>query len=136
MKFTIEQLLSLQQGLVALDSAYQRIIGEGKSAQAVSLRYDLPKQTRVDNGLRLSRIEPVLAIYNKQREELVKKYGTVVGEEFKVSPQHQIAFSEENRELLAAEVELDLPALKLDDLKLDANPVPGVVLSLLAPLIP
>ncbi len=134
MKLTIEQWAGVRAALLALDGSYERVIDDGKNKRVVITRYSLPKHVRIDNGSRLWLLEAPLKAYDTQREELVKQYGKVIGEEFKVPPEALVEFNREKNELLAVEVELDLSELDFEDLNLDENPIASAVLCMLEPI--
>ncbi len=136
MKLTIEKCIALQNGLRSLDVMYDKVIEDGKnSKKVVSSCYDLSKKVIIENGIRLARLEAPIKQYQTINNELIQKYGKAIGDEFKVPPENMIAYKKEDREALDVEVEVDLPMLNFDDLKIaEPNPIPGLVLALLEPI--
>lgn len=135
MKLRSEQWLNIRQALLALDQPYEKLIEEGRSKKIMNARFEFSKAFRIKLGGMLHQLQGLSDSVQREQDNLLRKYGGVVEGEFRVQPEKWPDWNEEKRELLDAEVSLDLDEIGEDDLKLDANPIPVSVLALLQPVM-
>jgi len=131
MKMTVQAMIDLQKGLMALDG-YDKVIKDGEREKTARVYYELGGGLRLLIARNLNRIEPELKALEKARNETFMQYSN--GEN-RISPDKAVDFMKAERALLDNEVEVELIEIDQTELKLDKNPIPGTVLSVLIPLL-
>ncbi len=99
MKVNLEKLVASAKALGVLG---------GDTTLDVKTKYSIARNIRV--------IEPELTLYDKQRIEIVKKYGVKIDgtENYQVLPENIGTFSAEIKDLLGVEVEIDIRKVAID----------------------
>lgn len=132
MQITIDKALSLRAGLTALDG-YNKIIKNGENESTAVVPFKLSGVMRMTIARNISRLEQPLADYNKARNEVIKSLAGPDGNA--VPPEKLAEFLAQDVGMRKQETELSLTKLKVADLNLDDNPIPGSVLAMLLDLV-
>lgn len=125
---TVEQIVNISTALEALDR-YDRVSSDGK---VVSMPYVFELRTRLDIAHDLEEARAVRRAYQAAVQARIAK---MAGGGAAVPPDQQGAWVVENEAMLRASSGVRLRRIKISDLKLDENPVPATVLSVLLPIL-
>ena len=125
---TIDQAIGVMRALGQLD----RYEVQDKDGKAVSIPYKFSGALRYLIASDLDLATTAARQYQTAVNALVMQ---ISGGGNKVPDELLPKFNEENNKLLAAPAGVILRKIKLDDLKLDENPIPVSVLSVLMPII-
>lgn len=140
-KITMEQADRVLNGLTALDG-YPKVIKDGGQDKAVTISYELSGNTRKLIAKDMDLVMPALKRYGKVRQGLVKQYldrdtvPDVRSDEYaKLAATEKFKqLSDELQKLLDQPIDEELTKISDADLKLDVNPIPPSVLSMLSPI--
>ena len=126
----------LLASLNALDGS-ERVVDQGKEAPAkvVRLSYDFAGKTRFAISRNIAALKATVQVLDDTRTMLIKQAAGGAMEIKSDEKDKQAAFLKLWSDALAQPVMLDLQRLKEEDLKLDANPIPGTVLAGLTPIL-
>lgn len=137
MKITVKTALEMLNAIGQLDS-YQN------GADKPTL-YRYGGDTRLQIAITRRKLRQISEDFTDARNALLLEVSDGVGElpalpleqgeERRKALRQHVSFNERERELLLAEVELDVKALSIEALKLEDNPIPATVLDLLGDLI-
>lgn len=130
MLISISDLQRLNNGLLALDG-YDEAVGAGDNARVVRKFFKLG-EVRQTIAINLNRVKPVLEAHLKAHNELIQELSDGKG---KVPDDKMPRFTDAYQKMLASEQEVDLMPIKISELALDDNPIPGSVLAAIAPVI-
>jgi len=134
-KLKVSDLLALQQGLAAFDGQ-QKVVPQGDApAKVVLVPYELSGKTRWIIAQNLAALQPQVKAADDARNALVKQIGGEAGTIAAVDSAKVSKFTAAYNEILAQPLTVELTKVKLEDLKLDANPLPPTLLSSLNPII-
>lgn len=128
MKLSIQAASNLASGLRALDG-YQKLTSDGKP---VTEYFKLDGDVRLNIAIGLNRLDSVLAVFNKARQDVVRSFAGDTGQ---IPPEKMAEFVAAEQSMLAAEQDIDLGTIPKAALRLEENPIPGTVLSLIVPLL-
>jgi len=143
MKLKTRTASELLAGLGALDG-YQRIIKDGDKETAVLVPYKIDGAARRIIFRNMARLKPELEEFNKVSQDLFRQ---ISGGRDVLDPKENpadgpllTAYNAQNRDLLDADIEVDLKMILLSrllggDNEKALNNIPGSVLALLAPII-
>lgn len=131
MKLTLESALTIAAGLRGLDG-YDRIAKDGERERIVREFYKLGGGLRLSIAKNLNKLDAVQGAYQKASADLMASMIDGKGE---VPPARKAELAKEDRKMLEAEQDIDLVMIKEDELKLDQNPIPATMLSLIQPLL-
>jgi hypothetical protein len=117
-------------GLTQLDG-YDRVITERGQEKSVRELYHFDAALRLAIATDIAKLRPALQMAQEVHNALVQQYGV----DGKVPADKVMAFNEEAKKLWGASSGVSLNHIKAGDLRLDSNPIPASVLSLLAPIL-
>jgi len=128
MKISNRGILELRQALIALDGLPTPTSLENRNAQTYLKPYDFTGTVRFRIGKTLNALKPIAEAIEKAGDAVTRKYAVD-----NIIPGPMVsAYTTERTELMDVENEIDIPKLTEADLKLDVNPIPGSVLSILS----
>lgn len=138
LKLTNQQILSVAEGIAALDGAQQTQIVEGKAVQ-VFRGYRLAHGARWALARNAGRLQAAIADFNRAKSALIAQHTEGAGAISASHPRFN-EFAGDFQALAQQAVELDLDRISLADLKLEENERLGnefsiAVLNALQPLI-
>ena len=133
LRLTVEQALDLLAGLTALDG-HEELVGEGKQQQKIVVPYTLGGPLRQAIFHDITATKPVAADFQNARNAVVIELSKGAGKLDPGSPE-SAKLALQTQAMMAQPVDLKLDRIKLADLKLDSNPIPGTVLAQLAPIL-
>ena len=136
MKFTIKEIISLNQGLNALNGK-QVVVKQEDGKESIMIQpYDFGPKILWNIAKNTSIISKQVKIYGEARDSIIKKLTNGEREIDQKNKYLVNKFFDEVEELEKADVEVTvLLKFKLDDLKVDENKIPPSVLVALLPLI-
>ena len=128
--FTVEQAIQIGNGLSQLDGYDDCRDGEkGKDCHHL---YKFSGSLRLTIALDLAEYRRIAAAYSVVRQALIVQYSNGSGN----VPSDQIAaFNTEDRRVLDSPSDVKYGRIKRDDLKIEDNPIPASVLSLILPIV-
>ena len=126
-----ELALSISSGLHSLDG-YERIAKDGEREKVIKEFYKLGGGLRMSIAKNLNILGSIQSAYQKARDDILRSMADRNGE----VPRTKLAeFTAEERKLLDAEHNVDLCQIDEEELRLDINPIPASVLSLIHPIL-
>jgi hypothetical protein len=128
MKLSINAASAIAGGLRGLDG-YQKLDATGKP---ITEFFKLDGDIRLNIAIGLNRIDAALGVFSKARQDMARSFAGDTGQ---IPPDKQAEFVAAEQQMLAAEQEIDIPAIPKAALKLDDNPIPGTTLSLIVPIL-
>lgn len=129
---TIEQSLNISSALMSLDGQ-EKIIKDGDKEKSVKVPYQLSGNTRLAIAKNMTKLNEIAKSYNDARTALVGQFS--VDGKIEPNSDNEKKFTIEMKKVIATEQHLDLTKIKISDLNLDANQIPGTVLALLNPIL-
>ena len=130
-RLTVEQVISIYNGLSQLDK-YTDVCRDGSIEKQCERTYKFGGGMRMTLAVNRAETERIVKTYQQARNVLVAQYasGSV-----KVPDDKLGAFQDDDRAMYEQLVDITLAKFRRDDLKLEENPIPISVLSLIMPLI-
>jgi hypothetical protein len=127
MKIKVRQALEMAQAITQLD-------GWKNGSDAITpYKYDAPIRLRIAAARR--QLRAAVEDYNEARNGVIMELSEGAGQLSPDDRAKQVAFAERDRQLLAAEITLDVEPIQSMMLKLDDNPIPPSTLDLLGPFL-
>ena len=128
--FTVEQAIQIGNGLSQLDGYDDCRDGEkGKDCHHL---YKLSGSVRLTIALDLAEYRRIATAYTAARQGLIAQYANGSG----VVPPEQVgAFNAEDRRILNLTSDVKYGRIKLSNLRVEENPIPATVLSLIVPIL-
>lgn len=131
MKITNRGILEIRQALTALDGHPTPTSSENTKASVYLKPYDFTGSVRFRIGRILSTLNVIAQDIEKASDEVAKKYAVD-----NIIPAPAVAaYTQERNNLLDIENDVEITKFTEADLKLDINPIPGSVLSVLNAII-
>ena len=131
MKITNRGILEIRQALTALDGHPTPTSIENTKASVYLKPYDFTGSIRFRIGRILSTLNVIAQDIEKASDAIAKKYAVD-----NIIPAPVVAaYTQERNNLLDIENDVEITKLTEVDLKLDINPIPGSVLSVLNAII-
>jgi hypothetical protein len=127
----VEQVISIFGGLSQLDS-YEDICRDGAVEKQCKRPYKFGGGMRMTLSLNRAEAQKVVTAYQQARNALVAQYS---GGGANVPDDKRLAFQDDDRAMYERPADVTLSKFRRDDLKLEENPIPVSVLSLILPLI-
>lgn len=129
------QLQELSIALSALDGA-QKVVPQGEApAKVVHVAYEFGGKTRLAIARNLSALRRTLEEYEATRVQLLNQVSNGQPDKVQGDTALSAKFYELWRQATAEPAKIDLTLIKTDDLRLDANAIPGSILSALTPVL-
>ncbi len=135
--YTVQQLNEFYQGFLSLDGQTHILKDEAaKTEKATLVPYKFGGKVRWNIAKNLSILKRHNEDFTKARDGLILELSNGKGTIDETDKDAITAANTKVQELLATDVEVSgLLGLALDDLNLEANPIPGSIVALLMPLI-
>lgn len=131
MKISNRSILEIRGALIALDGQSLPVGGENAKSGVYMKPYDFTGSVRFRIGRMLSIIKPIAADVDKACDAIVTKYAV----DNLIPPEYVRKYHAERSDLLDIETDVEITKLTEADLKLDVNPIPVSVLSVLNSII-
>lgn len=128
---TYDQVKQVAEGLSHLDG-YDKLAKDGAREFIVKEFYKFKKGLRALIADDISKLRPALRDLGDKNNDLIREYAE--GTE-KVLDKNLIEFTAAQRKLLDSPSGVAPAHIKLDEMDLDANPIPASVLSLIDPIL-
>ena len=130
-RLTVQQAILIYNGLIQLDG-YDDVCRDGATEKTCRRIYKFGGGARISIATNLAEAKRIVTAYTDARNALIAQYANGSN---KVPDEDIARFNADDRKALNATVDVVFGRIKRDDLKLDENPIPPSVLSLIIPII-
>jgi hypothetical protein len=134
-KLKVADALALNAALSSLDGQ-QKVVPQGEApAKLVVVPYEFSGKIRWTIAQNLTALAPSVKSADEARNALVKQVGGESGTIAATDSVRVSKFTAAYNEILTQPLTVELTKVKLEELKLDANPIPATLLSALTPIV-
>lgn len=131
MKLTTRAALNVAAGLRALDG-YERTAKDGDRERVIKEFYKIGGGLRLSIAVSLNKLD---ALQQAQQQAYSGLAMAAADDKGQIPPEKVAELAKTQNEMLDAEQDIDLGVIDPADLKLDENPIPVTVLSLIQPIL-